>query len=31
VEECAEAVLLLVRNGYMTGQTIHLNGGMYYS
>jgi 3-oxoacyl-[acyl-carrier protein] reductase len=31
VEECAEAVLLLVRNGYMTGQTLHLNGGMYYS
>ncbi|HEX7926041.1 MAG TPA: SDR family NAD(P)-dependent oxidoreductase [bacterium] len=31
VEECAEAVLMLVRNGYMTGQTIHLNGGMYYS
>jgi 3-oxoacyl-[acyl-carrier protein] reductase len=31
VEECAEAVLLLVRNGYMTGQTLHLNGGMYYT
>jgi 3-oxoacyl-[acyl-carrier protein] reductase len=31
VEECAEAVLLLVRNGYMTGQTLHLNGGMYFT
>jgi 3-oxoacyl-[acyl-carrier protein] reductase len=31
VEEAAEAVLLLVRNGYMTGQTVHLNGGLYYS
>ncbi len=27
--ETAEAVLLLVRNGYMTGQTIQVNGGMY--
>jgi 3-oxoacyl-[acyl-carrier protein] reductase len=30
-EETAEAVLLLVRTGYMTGQTVHLNGGMYYT
>jgi 3-oxoacyl-[acyl-carrier protein] reductase len=28
-EEVAEAVLMLVRNGYMTGQTISLNGGWY--
>lgn len=29
VEEVAEAVVLLARNGYMTGQTISLNGGWY--
>ncbi len=27
--ETADAVLLLVGNGYMTGQTIQVNGGMY--
>ena len=27
--ETAEAVLLVVRNGYMTGQTIQVNGGLY--
>src|SRR5207302_3944476 len=31
VEETAEAVMLLVRNGYMTGQTVHLNGGLYFT
>jgi 3-oxoacyl-[acyl-carrier protein] reductase len=31
VEETAQAVLLCVRNGYMTGQTLHLNGGLYYA
>ena len=29
VEEVADAVILLATNGYMTGQTIHLNGGLY--
>lgn len=29
-EECAEAVLLCVRTPYMTGQVIHLNGGLYF-
>ncbi len=31
VEEVAEAVLMLVRNSYMTGQTISVNGGMYFT
>jgi 3-oxoacyl-[acyl-carrier protein] reductase len=31
VEEVAEAVLLLVRNGYITGQTLNVNGGWYMS
>jgi len=30
-EETAETVMLLVRNGYMTGQTVHLNGGLYFT
>ncbi len=30
-EEVAEAALLLARNGYMTGQTINVNGGWYMS
>jgi 3-oxoacyl-[acyl-carrier protein] reductase len=30
-EEVAEAVLMLVRNSYITGQTINVNGGMYFS
>jgi 3-oxoacyl-[acyl-carrier protein] reductase len=30
-EEIAQAVLLLVRNGYMTGQTIAVNGGSLFS
>jgi 3-oxoacyl-[acyl-carrier protein] reductase len=29
VDECTEAAVLLARNGYMTGQTIGINGGMY--
>jgi 3-oxoacyl-[acyl-carrier protein] reductase len=29
-EECAEATLMCVRTGYMTGQVLHLNGGLYY-
>lgn len=29
VEEVADVVLLLATNGYMTGQTIHVNGGLY--
>jgi 3-oxoacyl-[acyl-carrier protein] reductase len=31
VDEHTEAVLMLVRNGYITGQTINVNGGMYFS
>lgn len=30
-DEIAEAVLLLARNGYMTGQTLNVNGGWYMS
>jgi 3-oxoacyl-[acyl-carrier protein] reductase len=30
-DEIAQAVLLLVRNGYMTGQTIAVNGGSLFS
>ncbi len=29
VEEVADVVLLLATNGYITGQTIHVNGGLY--
>jgi len=31
VEEVAEVVVMLVRNGYITGQTININGGWYMS
>lgn len=31
VEEVADAVLMLVKNGYMTGQTICVNGGWYFT
>ena len=31
VVEVAEAVVMLVKNGYMTGQTISVNGGLYFS
>lgn len=30
-EEVAQAVVMLVKNGYMTGQTINVNGGWYFS
>lgn len=30
-EEVADAVVLVARNGYMTGQTINVNGGWYMS
>ena len=29
-EEVAQAVVFLVGNEYVTGQTIHVNGGLYY-
>jgi len=29
-DEVAEAALFLVRNEFMTGQTIHVNGGLYF-
>jgi len=29
VDECTDAAVLLARNGYMTGQTIGINGGMF--
>jgi 3-oxoacyl-[acyl-carrier protein] reductase len=31
VEECADVAVLLARNAYMTGQTIAVNGGMYFA
>lgn len=31
VEECADVAVLLAANGYITGQTIAVNGGMYLS
>ncbi len=31
VEETAEAALMLARNGYITGQTVNVNGGWYMS
>lgn len=31
VEEVSEVAVMLVRNGYITGQTINVNGGWYYS
>ena len=30
-DEIAEAVVFVAKNGYMTGQTIHLNGGLYFT
>lgn len=29
-EEIADAVIFVIKNGYVTGQSIHINGGMYY-
>lgn len=29
VEEVADAAVMLARNGYITGQTLHVNGGWY--
>jgi len=31
VEEVAEIAVMLARNGYITGQTINVNGGWYFS
>jgi len=31
VEEIADAALMVVRNGYITGQTVNVNGGRYLS
>jgi 3-oxoacyl-[acyl-carrier protein] reductase len=31
VDEAADVVVMLARNGYMTGQTINVNGGWYMS
>ena len=28
-EEIADVVVMLAGNGYLTGQTIHVNGGWY--
>lgn len=30
-EEIADAVIFAIRNGYVTGETININGGMYYA
>ncbi|HEY3376958.1 MAG TPA: SDR family NAD(P)-dependent oxidoreductase [Armatimonadota bacterium] len=30
-EEVADAVLFVIKNGYVTGETININGGMYYA
>ena len=30
-EEIAEAVLFVINNAYVTGETININGGMYYA
>jgi len=29
--EIADAVIFPLRNGYVTGETININGGMYYA
>ena len=31
VEETADVVVMLAKNGYITGQTINVNGGWYMS
>jgi len=30
-EEVADAVLFVIGNGYVTGETVNINGGMYYA
>ena len=30
-EEISSVVLMLIQNGYMTGQTINVNGGLYFT
>jgi 3-oxoacyl-[acyl-carrier protein] reductase len=30
-EECADAVIFPLKNGYVTGETININGGMHYA
>ena len=30
-EEIADAVMFVVKNGYVTGETVNINGGMYYA
>jgi 3-oxoacyl-[acyl-carrier protein] reductase len=29
-EECADAIVLCAGTEFMTGQTLHLNGGLYF-
>ena len=29
--EIAQVVAILAQNGYITGQTININGGLYYT
>jgi len=31
VDEVAMATVMLAANGYMTGQTVHMNGGLYFT
>lgn len=31
MDEIVDAVLFVLRNGYVTGETIHINGGMHYA
>ncbi len=31
VDEVASAVVMLATNAYMTGQTVHMNGGLYFN
>ena len=31
VEEVAEVAVMLARNGYITGQTVNVNGGWFVS
>ncbi|GAB6283103.1 MAG: 3-oxoacyl-ACP reductase FabG [Ignavibacterium sp.] len=31
IEEITEVVVMLVKNGFITGQTININGGLYFS